>query len=116
MRNCLFRDLFERYLGGARVFLEKEPCNRVNDCGTGTSDKNRTVLTDAAHGSKNATLSYSHAQLHGYTVGKPGNGGAPHFPGHDEHNNTDSSDDQDDDQDDEDAYLGPPGDDPADFK
>jgi Protein of unknown function (DUF3631) len=108
-----FIDLFDRYLGGAPGFLKKEPSNRPNDCGTGISEENRTVRTDAADGSKNANLSHSHAQLDGSTVRKPKNGGAPSFPGRDWHNNTD---DQNDDQEDEEAYLGPPGDDPTDFQ
>jgi putative DNA primase/helicase len=103
-RLTQFTEAFGRYLAPlSEPPVEKptsEPCNRANDCGTGTSDEIRTVQTEAAHGSKNGHLSYSHADLHGCTVRKAESG--------------DGVDDiaEDDPQE---TYLGPPGDDPADI-
>ena len=74
-----FREAFGRYLPPpSDPSVEKptsEPCNRANDCGTGTSEENRTVQTHPAHGSEKANFSHSHAHLHGCTVRKAGNGG-----------------------------------------
>jgi putative DNA primase/helicase len=74
-----FSEAFGRYLTPpSDPPVEKptsEPCNRANDCGTGTSDENRTVQTHSAHGSEKSNFSYSHAELHGCTVRKAGNGG-----------------------------------------
>jgi putative DNA primase/helicase len=69
-----FTEAFGRYLAPlSEPSVGKptsEPCNRANDCGTGTSDEIRTVQTNITHGSKNGNLSYSHADLHGCTVRK----------------------------------------------
>jgi putative DNA primase/helicase len=95
-----FTELFSRYLTplseppGQKP--TSEPCNRANACGTGTSEENRTVQAEAAHGSEKANFSYSHADLHGCTVRKPENGGSAEGI---------ASED----------YLGPPSDNPLDF-
>jgi putative DNA primase/helicase len=80
-----FTELFDRYLASSSGTPDgkssSEPCNRANDCGTGTFNENRTVRGIRPHGSENADLSYSHAVLHGCTVPKAQNtGGAGVIP------------------------------------
>ena len=92
--------LFDRYLHGEGEKPTSEPYNRTSDCGTGTSDENRTVREDNPYGSKNANLSYSHAGSYGCTVRKAANGGGTPEPC-----NTMADE----------PYLGPPGDRPTDL-
>jgi Protein of unknown function (DUF3631) len=75
-----------------------EPCNRANDCGTGTSEENRTVQAEAPARFEKASFSYSHADLHGCTVRKAENGGGVEDIAEDDPLQ---------------GYLGPPGDDPT---
>jgi hypothetical protein len=52
-----FSDLFDRYLAAPPRNPVFEPSNRLDDCGTGTSDEIRTVEANTVDGSKNGNLS-----------------------------------------------------------
>jgi Protein of unknown function (DUF3631) len=82
--------LFDRYLSAPPQETSSDPCNRADDCSTGTSGEIRSVRETDPHGSENANLSYSRSDLHACTDRTPPNGG-----GVSDHGNTGAPDPDD---------------------